>query len=58
MEKALELAPTEGRIWYNLGILRLRNKQYPAAKTAFEEALKLNPYDLDAQDALRSIPPQ
>jgi len=46
--KASKLYPKEANIYYNLGVLYLRKREYLNAAEAFEKALSLNPKDADA----------
>ncbi len=51
-QQAVDLAPEEASVRMAHGQLLLKAKKYPAAKTAFEAALKLQPGAVDAEFAL------
>jgi len=50
--QALELAPGNGRIWNNFGVLQFSQARYADAASSFEKALALIP---DFEDALYNL---
>jgi tetratricopeptide (TPR) repeat protein len=46
-EQASELAPSNGKIYYRLGMVRLDQQKYPEARAAFEEAAQFDPDNPD-----------
>lgn len=52
IEKAADLAPTDAKVHYNLGILLAKTGQTKAAIQAFEETIKMKPDYNDAKTAL------
>ena len=48
MEKAAELAPHNGEVWYDLSVIRLANGDVDGSYEALEKALELNPKLVDA----------
>lgn len=55
IKKAAELAPTDAKVHYNLGVLLAKTGQIPAAIKAFEETLILKPDYTDAKTILEQI---
>lgn len=49
---ALEIAPGNGRIWNNYGVLQFSQERFPEACTSFEKAITLIP---DFYDALYNL---
>lgn len=54
LAKAVKLQPTAAA-YHNLGIAHRRLKHWPSAKTAFREALRLNPNLVEAHENLASV---
>lgn len=47
--------PTTTRLWRELGDLHLKLKDFDAARTAYEEAIKIDPQDLYASEKLGTL---
>ena len=52
IKKAADLAPTDAKVHYNLGLLLAKNGQTDEAIKVFEETLKLKPDYTDAKNSL------
>ncbi len=55
VQKAVELAPTDAKMHYNLGLILAKTGQKEAAKKAFIETLQLKPDYSDAKLALEGV---
>lgn len=62
LEKCLQLTPSSGQpkhtiAWTHLGTIREKQNNVPAARTAFESALALDPENRKAKEALARLKP-
>jgi putative inorganic carbon (HCO3(-)) transporter len=55
LRTALELAPTDAKLWYNLGLVYEEEHQWKEAQEALEKAVFLKPNYLKARETLASL---
>ncbi len=55
MEKQVKVDPTNKENWYYLAVINGELKDFPASRTAYEEALKLDPSYFDAAFGLADV---
>lgn len=52
LQDLLRLTPNDGAVHHNLGLIRLRKREYPAAVHAFQESLRYRPDSPTTQEQL------
>lgn len=58
LEKAVEMAPQNDSYWYNLGGAYYTIHDFAKARTAWTQAIQLNPANQQAQQGLAALPTQ